>query len=1058
MAEPDESWPGRVDRLPFVGRAAELDRLDAALDHLERRGDGGPAVVDVTGDAGIGKSRLLTEFAARARGRGMTVLRGLAAEREGYGPFQPFADAFADLDQRALRAFPALAELPTAVRGGADGAGAPVPRDRRAVVRATAAVLRGVVEAGADRGCGDAYARAAGRVPAPGLVVLLDDLHWADAASLELLDHLVRHPVPAPFLLAVSRRARQSPPALVSALARGIDTGAVLRITLGPLGSSECVGELTGELPPERAAALYAACEGNPRYLLALLQAHRTGPGTAPPLDELAALSALERGVVEAVAVLGDQVTTDLVGAVTGATEADLVAALRQLVRRDLLRPQESGRRLALRHRPLQTLIRAGVDPWRRRELHRRAAAERAEAGAPLAEQAHHVEQSLTRWDPEAANVLRRAADQAAVTAPAAAARWLAVVLGVLPDTSEHRDARNELMLARAQALGMIGAVRESRDLLHELIGRCGPGAGGGDTSDASDTSDTSNARRASDASDGGLRTAALVQCAFMERHLGRYVEAGALLRRELDRRPGPPPSQRAGIVVEWGCRALFATRFPEVREELARTLADARARGDERDEAEALTLAAMGEAYEGDTAAARGYAEAAAALADVLTDVDLAGQCESLVRLGWSEVFLENYADAERHAQRGVAIARRSGRPFALSQSLLCAGYAQFVTGRVTAALGLVDESLAVAHTLGGGELLGFIQAIRAAILLHARPPGDPEVLAAADAAVATVGGMNGWWATTSRCLLAYAALAAGDPHRVRDVLLHAGGGEELPQLQPSVRPNFLELLATAALATGDTVEAAHWSERATKEAERLALPSQRGSALRASGQLAAQRGDVAAAARAFTEAARESARSGAALREAHSLLLGAPHVRAAGDGSRAFAMWRRGRRLAADGGALLLVELADRIAPALREAPPLGPPGAVLSEAAPSGVSSGGTAFPGAAFPGRAFPGSAGSAGSAGTTGSAGTGPASGAGADTVDGAGLALLTPREREISALVAEGLTNQAVADRLCLSPRTVESHVARVYRKTGISSRAALASLMARGAGPSPPE
>ncbi|NDZ91095.1 helix-turn-helix transcriptional regulator, partial [Streptomyces sp. SID10115] len=60
------------------------------------------------------------------------------------------------------------------------------------------------------------------------------------------------------------------------------------------------------------------------------------------------------------------------------------------------------------------------------------------------------------------------------------------------------------------------------------------------------------------------------------------------------------------------------------------------------------------------------------------------------------------------------------------------------------------------------------------------------------------------------------------------------------------------------------------------------------------------------------------------------------------------------------------------------------------------------------------------------------------------------FASLTPREREIAALVAEGLTNQAVADRLCLSTRTVESHVGRVYRKTGVTSRAALASLVTR--------
>ncbi|MFF5718629.1 hypothetical protein [Streptomyces buecherae] len=97
------------------------------------------------------------------------------------------------------------------------------------------------------------------------------------------------------------------------------------------------------------------------------------------------------------------------------------------------------------------------------------------------------------------------------------------------------------------------------------------------------------------------------------------------------------------------------------MRDELARTLADARARGDERDETEALTLAAMGAAYEGNTAPARDHARAATALADVLTDADLAGRCESLVRPGWSEVFPEPYADAERHAEHGGG--RRAAR-----------------------------------------------------------------------------------------------------------------------------------------------------------------------------------------------------------------------------------------------------------------------------------------------------------------------------------------------------------------------------------------------------------
>ncbi|MFE0177719.1 AAA family ATPase [Streptomyces sp. NPDC059002] len=987
---------GAAQRAPFVGRAGELDRLDALLGQVGT-GSGAapgeraeaPVVVDVVGDAGIGKTRLLTEFAARARARGATVLRGRAGERTRHRPFRPYADAFAGLDPRSARTFPSLAELPAAVRGGQlrQGGEDPDGEDLFGLCRDTAAALGALAE--------------------PGLVVVLDDLHWSDAASVELLDHLVRHPVPAPFLLAVARRARQSPPALTAALTRGVETGAVLRLRLGPLGPAECAAGLAPALPRERADALHAASHGNPLYFLALLHG-----GHAIPPDELTALTPPERAAIEAAAVLGEHAATDTIGALTGAGRTELVETLRLLVARDLLRPDPDRRRLAPRHPLLWDRLRTGIDPWRRQELHRAAAAELARTGAPLADRAHHIEQSLTRWDPAAAAVLTEAAAQTGATAPADAARHLGAVLRFLPETPKYHCMRRELTLRRATALGMTGEVKESRDLLHGLIDRHGPhaekGGGGADESD-------------------GLRTAAVIQCAFMERHLGRYAEAGALLRRELDRRPGPTGAPRAALVVEWAARALFAARFPEVREELARTLADARARGDEPGTAEILTLAAMGEAYEGETATAREHAAAAAALTDALTDADLAGQCESLVRLAWSEVFLDDCGAAARHVDRGVDIARRTGRPFALSQLLLCGAYARFITGRVTEALALADESVAVARSLGGAELLGFSRAVRAMILMQARPPGDPEVLAAAEEAAATVGTVEGWWATLSRCLLAYAVLGAGDPYRVRDVLLRAGGDRDLTRLQPSVRPNFLELLATSALATGDLADAEHWAGRALAEADRLCLPVQRGAALRAVGLVAARRGHVDTAARAFADAARESARSGAALREAQSLLLAAPLIRATGDAPRATAMWRRGRHLAEEGGARLLTGPEGHLVPPGRTSHPglLGLPGGLPDQGVDPAAAPGAPVTPG-------------------------TPPPVQGGTPSLTLAGL---TPREREISALVAEGLTNQAVAERLCLSTRTVESHVARVYRKTGVTSRAALASLVARAAG-----
>jgi DNA-binding CsgD family transcriptional regulator/tetratricopeptide (TPR) repeat protein len=979
------------------------------------------AVVDITGEAGIGKSRLLAEFTSLARRRGVTVLRGRATEYERHSPFQPFADAFSDLDHRALRTFPPLRNLPPELRGRTDPTAESWKGDRFGLYRTTADALR--------------------RIRGSRLAVVLEDLHWADPASVELVDHLIRHPVAAPFLLVVSRRDRQAPAALTAALTRGADTGTVLPIALGPLDERDCLERLAQDLPPQQASVMYAASEGNPLYFLALLHAHRTNPlpdpggvlgldGAPHPtwglgcghsagleallLDELAPLDSLERGTAEAVAVLGDHAGADMIAALTGAPVAEVIEALRRAMRRDLIRTDGSGHRLSLRHPLIRTLVHENIDPWRRRKFHRGAAVELARAGAPLVEQAHHIEWSLTDWDPAAAAVLTKAAEQTAVTAPATSAHWLGVVLRTLPDTGEHVAMRRELMLRRAAALGTTGALRESRELMHQIIRM--PGL---DTIRA----EGANGAVATDDGHDALRTAAVIQCSVMERFLGRFMEAEALLRRELARRPGPSPSQRIALVIELCCCAQFLGRFPEVREELAQALVEARALGDGLGEMGALTLAAMAEAYEGNTVEARRLAGIAGGLADVLTDSHLAGLCEPLARLGWTEVILGNYTDAERHSDRGMEIARRSGRLYVLSQLLLSKAYTHFMTCRITTALELADEAAAIARALGYGELLGFTLAIRSLFLVQARPPGNTNVVAAAEEAVASLDGTaDNWWSTVARYVLAFASMGAGDPHRARDALLEAGGGTDLTRLQPSLLPEFLDLLVAAALAVGETAEATQWAERARKEAERLDLPTQRAAALCALGRIQAYRKDPAAAARSFAEAAREGAQCGALLREAQSLLLGAPCSKMTGDGHRAAAMWRRARRLAAEGGATRLLTLADE-----QLAEDFGERGGVEQ---PSRT----TAGP-----------NAGSAAGA-TVGSVG-------GLALGSAVGLGQLTSREWEIAELVAEGLINQAVASKLCLSRRTVESHLSRVYRKTGVHSRAALATLLARHAG-----
>ncbi|MFF7128822.1 AAA family ATPase [Streptomyces sp. NPDC008240] len=955
----------------LVGRSSELARLDALLADLG--GSDLPKVVDIVGEPGIGKSKLLDEVCARARTTGFTVLRGRAAEYEQHVPYQLFTDALADPGPQD--ADPALAEARSVLCGIRKG-----PRDGSAEGTAARFELHRAIAA---------FLTHLGE---RGLVLALDDLHWADPASRELVDHLVRHPARGRVLLVVARRVRQTPISLTAALTRGAAGGAVLELALEPLSEQESVRALAPGVPEDRAKQLHAASEGNPLYLFALVHAYRTGvsphghtphghgdgldpigvPGglAALLLDELATLTEPQSRLVEAVAALGDHATPGMLTVATGLSPQDIESGTGALVVRDLLRPGPGGR-WALRHPLLRALVYEGTAPGWRAEVHRRAARELARGGAPATERARHVERSLTGWDPQAAQVLVEAAAGFAATAPATAAHLLDVVLTHMPDSPERFAERGELVLARARALGVSGSLQESRDLLHILIETAGKGH-------------------------PELRTQAVAQCAVMERHLGHSPEATALLRRELSRDPGPSPTQAVSLRLALGMSALLTASYPEAREDVAEAVAVARCHDHPSGEAAALALAALGEAYEGETEAAARFADAAGSLADALTDPGLADLCEALVWLAWAETLLERYGDAERHITRGLRIARRTGQLHVLPHLLTSRAFVHLTTCRLPSALEAAEEAESIARAAGSDELLGFTLAIKTLVLLLVRPLGDGSALATGEEAVAAAGRSRGWWSSLAWCMLGHATYVSGDPHRAQEAITTAGGGAELPLLQPSIRPGQLDTLVGAALAAGDVDQAVRWAAQARREADRLGLDGQRAAALRAEASLIERHGDTGTAVRLLEAAAQEYVRCGQTLWEAYSLLRAAPLAQRTGQGARAAVMWHRAHRIAVAGGARLLVDLAELIRPQ------------VMTETA--------------------------------------TVPAQ-----------LAELTARELEVAELVALGLSNQDIAARLHLSRRTVETHLSSIYRKASVPSRAALAGLMTRvglGAGP----
>src|SRR4051794_8787687 len=201
----------------FVGRRPQLSLLDAALDELDGRR---AKALEIVGAAGIGKTRLLAELAARADGRGHIVLRGAGADLERDLPFWVFVDALddylagveprrlANLDQAVLaelaQVFPSLSEL-------GDGASSAVLHERYRTNRAVR----------------ELFGRLAATKP---LVLILDDFQWADPASADLAASLLNRPASAAVLIVLASRPNQSSARLRTAAAQALRAGQLTRI------------------------------------------------------------------------------------------------------------------------------------------------------------------------------------------------------------------------------------------------------------------------------------------------------------------------------------------------------------------------------------------------------------------------------------------------------------------------------------------------------------------------------------------------------------------------------------------------------------------------------------------------------------------------------------------------------------------------------------------------------------------------------------------------------------------------------------------------------------
>lgn len=388
----------RVTSPTFVGRAAELSALDAALDEAAR---GLTTTVLIAGDAGIGKTRLLKEWSERAQDRGARFASGSCLDLGESGPaYTPLVEALRDLfrnlgpteEKRLVEADRSvLARLVPELGRPAEMITVEPPGSTFAQTRLFDRVV-------------DVLQRASTTGP---VVLAIEDLHWADQSSRAFLLYLVEVAKDANLLLIGTYRpeATESDPGFRSTLAQLHRRPRVETLPLAPFGEGELREQLTGILgaPPTSTLlqAIHARSEGNALFAEELAaardpMAHLPASVAAAAAVRVEGLSENARIVLRVASVVGRRAEYDVLREVSGLDEDVLARALREAVQARLLESEEVGEAFRFRHALLKDAIYDETIPGERRRYH-------AAVATALAEDPEHPPE-----DPELAPRLAR--------------------------------------------------------------------------------------------------------------------------------------------------------------------------------------------------------------------------------------------------------------------------------------------------------------------------------------------------------------------------------------------------------------------------------------------------------------------------------------------------------------------------------------------------------------------------------------------------------------------------------------------------------------------------
>jgi DNA-binding SARP family transcriptional activator/tetratricopeptide (TPR) repeat protein len=447
----------------FVGRRAELDRLRASWAGVQMHRD--RRIVLVAGEPGVGKTRLAHQFGGAALEGNATVLLGRCSE-EPLAPFEPFAEALAQ------------AGLADALRPGDTG-------DAGARLRLFDAV-------------DEALSGLAARAP---LLLLLDDVHWADHGTLLLTSFLLRSSRLGPLLVLGTYRdtevGRRTPlAAALTELRRG---GALDRVALRGLTPGDVAALTASALgSDELAPRVHARTGGNAFFVEEVLrELAESGPQAVPESVRHAVGVRLSRmgddagQLIAAAAILGLEQDVRALQGTAGLEPGAAEAALDELLRAGLLRPTAGPQRFEFAHALVREAVLDECNVLRRARLHQRAAA----ALTALGEDRHLEEIAMHLFEAadarRAAGMLERAGHRALdrLAYEDAAERFERALEAL--ELAGAEDESGPLLLARGDALLRAGepeaaraAFSAARDLAlrrgdHELLARAALGFAG---------------------------------------------------------------------------------------------------------------------------------------------------------------------------------------------------------------------------------------------------------------------------------------------------------------------------------------------------------------------------------------------------------------------------------------------------------------------------------------------------------------------------------------------------------------------------------------------------